>query len=599
MAVYQTPLIMRKAYCLACVLLYLLPGLRAQELVRESVYFDTDKHQLRAQSYQVLDDLIQQTTALGDFHLQILAFTDDRGSTDYNLSLAERRADAVKAYLLENGLIAEKTSVQSLGEVQITQAEPEEKQRAQHRRVDLIVTVKTIESLAALMAELNEDRTQTFTLQGDEGGRLKGKAGTNVWVEPHTFRFADGSHPQTPITLSLKEAYGYEEMILDGLSTHSDGNLLETGGMIYLEASADGQALQIGPGSDIVVGMPTQKQLPGMQLFMGEQNTAGQVANWTPTQQAFRTGFNEMLAALPPKPKLAHEWIKPPKPAIDYSNEPVRPRKPFKPNEPNKPAAEATYYKAGILRKLVIGKSRLAKKEAKLLAQKMKDYDRKMERYQKRKATYDMAMLKYNEEVSTFDQRHKEWQEGLEKQKIDFRDSPEFKNYLARKEKSQLARFKQYEKELAAWEASKAQRLLDYEEKYGDQIVASASLSLQYFYRVNKLGWINCDRFYNIPPEEKMNLAVADDDEEKEEIFVLFKDIKSMMKAKQQAGSKAYLTQAVPKDAAIRIVGIKVKNGKAHLAIKDTTAGASSLHQLTYQATSLKMIREALQNLDV
>lgn len=599
MAVYQTPLIMRKAYCLACALLCLLPGLRAQELMRESVYFGTDEHQLRAKSYQVLNDLIQQTTALGDFHLQILAFTDDRGSTDYNLSLAQRRADAVKAYLLENGITAEKTSVQSLGEVQITLAEPEAKQRAQHRRVDLIVTVKTIESLAALMAELNQDRVQTFTLQGDEGGQIEGKAGTQIWVKPNTFRFADGNLPQTPITLSLKEAYGYQEMILDGLSTHSDGNLLETGGMIYLEASADDQPLQIQPGSDIVVSMPTQEQLPGMQLFMGEQNTAGEVANWTPTQQAFRTGFNEMLAALPEKPKLAHEWIKPPKPIIDYSNEPVKPRKPYKPNEPNKPDAEATYYKTGILKKLVIGKSRIAKKEAKLLAKKMKDYDRKMERYQKRKAAYDMAILKYNEEVSTFDQRHKEWEEGLEKQKIDFRDSPEFKNYLTKKAKSELARFEQYEKELAAWEELREQRLFDYEEKYSDQIVASKSLSLQYFYRVNKLGWINCDRFYNIPPEEKMNLAVADDDEEKEEIFILFKDIKSMMKAKLHHESKAYLTQAVPKDAAIRIVGIKVKNGKAHLAIKDTTAGASSLHQLTYQPTSLKMIREALQNLDV
>jgi len=567
--------------------------------MRASVYFGTDEHQLRAKSYQVLHDLIQQTTEFGDFHLQILAFTDDRGSTDYNLSLAERRADAVKSYLLENGITAEKTSVQSLGEVQITRVESEKKQRAQHRRVDLIVTVKTIESLTALLAELNQDRIQTFTLQSDEGGRLEGKAGTNIWVAPNTFRFADGSQPQTPITLSLKEAYGYEEMILDGLSTHSDGNLLETGGMIYLEASADGRPLEIEPGSDIAIGMPTQNQLPGMQLFMGEQNTGGQVANWRPTQQAFRTGFNEMLPALPQKPKLAHQWIKPPKPAIDDSGEPVKPRKPFKPNEPNKPDAEATYYQTGILRKLVIGKSRLAKKEAKLYAKKMKDYERKMERYQKRKATYDVAILKYQEELSTFDQRHKEWQEGLEKQKANFRDTPEFKSYLAKKEKSQAARFKAYEKELAAWEALREQRLLDYEEKYGDQIGASASLSLQYFYRVNKLGWINCDRFYNIPPEEKMNLAVADDDEEKEEIFILFKDIKSMMKAKQHQESKAYLTQAVPKDAAIRIVGIKVKNGKAHLAIKDTTAGASSLHQLTYQPTSLKMIREALQNLDV
>ena len=152
---------------------------------------------------------------------------------------------------------------------------------------------------------------------------------------------------------------------------------------------------------------------------------------------------------------------------------------------------------------------------------------------------------------------------------------------------------------MAARERLKEQRLTEYEEKYADQIVASKSLSLQYLYRVNQLGWINCDRFYNIPAEEKMNLAVADDDEEKEEIFIVFRDIKSMMKAQRQATTNAYITQAVPKNAAIRIVGIKVKNGKAHLAIKDTTAGASIMHELNYQPTNLKMIRQALQNLDV
>lgn len=590
---------MRKTYCFACLLLCLLPGLRAQESLRESVYFETDQHQLRAQDYQLLDDLIQQATRIGDFHLQILAFTDDRGTSDYNLSLAERRANTVKAYLLQNGVTAEKTSVQSLGEVPITLAEPEETQRASHRRVDLILTAKMIESLATLMTDLKQDRTQTFTLQSDKGAKLEGKEGTNIWIEPNTFRFADGSSPQTAITITLKEAYGYEDMILDGLSTHSSGNLLETGGMIYLEAAADGRPLQIGSQNEVVVGMPTTQQLPGMQLFMGEQNAAGQVTNWSPTEQAFRTGLNEMLTALPKKPKLAHQWIKPPKAAIDYSNEPVKPRKPFKPNQPNKPSKEETYYNTGILRKLVIGKSRMAKKEAKLYAKKMKDYERKLARYEDRKKAYDVAMLKYQEEVSTFDQRHEEWAEGLEKQELNFRASPEFKAYLAKKEKSQAARFKLYEEQMAAWERLKEQRLTEYEEKYADQIVGSKSLSMQYLYRINQLGWINCDRFYNIPAEEKMNLAVADDDEEKEEIFIVFKDIKSMMKAQRQPTTNAYLTQAVPKNAAIRIVGIKVKNGKAHLAIKDTTAGASSLHQLTYQPTSLKMIRQALQNLDV
>ena len=48
---------------------------------------------------------------------------------------------------------------------------------------------------------------------------------------------------------------------------------------------------------------------------------------------------------------------------------------------------------------------------------------------------------------------------------------------------------------------------------------------VSFFYAVNTLGWINCDRFYQLADSEKTPLMVKDVDEQEEMIFVFFEDI--------------------------------------------------------------------------
>ena len=95
-----------------------------------------------------------------------------------------------------------------------------------------------------------------------------------------------------------------------------------------------------------------------------------------------------------------------------------------------------------------------------------------------------------------------------------------------------------------------------------------------------------------------MNLAIADSDAEKEELFVIFKDIKSMMKAYKWEGKAHYQVANLPKDMDIRVVGIKVIDGKAQLAIKDTKVSDEQPVKLSYQPASINKIRAALKDLD-
>ena len=587
---------MRKTYLFLLLVFVVTSGARAQELLRESVFFDTDQHQLTTKARQVLDELAKQTFSLTDFHLQILAFTDDRGTADYNYQLALRRGRAVQDYLTSLGLLVEKTSVESLGEVELGQ--PDEQARSRNRRVDLILTAKLIGSLSEVWEALDQDRLQEFGIDPSKDNVIQGKAGTRVWVPQGAFTFADGQQPEGPITVKMKEAYDFGDMLIDGLSTHSDGQLLETGGMVYLEAEANGQALELGAGQAISVALPTEQLQEGMQLFMGEQAVDGSVTNWSATQQAPAPDLDEFLLDLPPLPTIKRDWIKPPKEVIDYSGEPVAPRKPIKPHAPSKPRREAMVYYPRGMEGVFMSKAKRKKKEEAMYEKQLKVYSRKLARFKKNQAEYVVAMERYRQAFQEFQQAQKEYQAKIQAQKDNFKSTPAYLAYAEQVMKSKDTRRALYEKELKEWHAIRDQRMAEYEARYGDALLGSSTMAMQYLYRVNQMGWINCDRFYQVPREDKVNLAIADGDAEKEELFVVFKDIKSMMKASKWKGSAHYHVSNLPKNMDIRVIGIKVIDGKAQLAILDTKVSEKVPVKLSYRPASINKIRSALNDLD-
>jgi len=49
-------------------------------------------------------------------------------------------------------------------------------------------------------------------------------------------------------------------MILGGLSTTSNGKLLETGGMLYISATTNGEKCDLKKGKNIEIAFPKKKQ---------------------------------------------------------------------------------------------------------------------------------------------------------------------------------------------------------------------------------------------------------------------------------------------------------------------------------------------------
>jgi len=64
-----------------------------------SIFFDKDKHHIRSDQRGIMDDIANKIEQYGSGHITIDGYTDSRHNVRYNIALAERRANTVKAEL--------------------------------------------------------------------------------------------------------------------------------------------------------------------------------------------------------------------------------------------------------------------------------------------------------------------------------------------------------------------------------------------------------------------------------------------------------------------------------------------------------------------
>ena len=100
------------------------------QLSQRSIYFDLDKYDVKAE-YQ---DLV----ANRGFKVLIQGNTDERGSREYNLSLGQKRSDAVKRSLVMLGAKEDQVESVSLGEEKPKNAGHDEAAWSENRRADIL-----------------------------------------------------------------------------------------------------------------------------------------------------------------------------------------------------------------------------------------------------------------------------------------------------------------------------------------------------------------------------------------------------------------------------------------------------------------------------
>lgn len=87
-------------------------------IVLENIYYDFNKSSIRSGAARELDALVELMQQYPSMEIEMIAHTDARGSSKYNLDLSLRRAESAKRYLQSRGLAGERIKTFGYGESQ-------------------------------------------------------------------------------------------------------------------------------------------------------------------------------------------------------------------------------------------------------------------------------------------------------------------------------------------------------------------------------------------------------------------------------------------------------------------------------------------------
>jgi outer membrane protein OmpA-like peptidoglycan-associated protein len=107
--------------------------------ILDKIYFKTNKDVIQRRSFKLLDNVVAVLAAQTQIKVRIEGHTDDKGNDAYNKDLSQRRADAVMAYLIENGIDAGRLQAVGYGEEKPIKPNSGTRNRAANRRVEFVI----------------------------------------------------------------------------------------------------------------------------------------------------------------------------------------------------------------------------------------------------------------------------------------------------------------------------------------------------------------------------------------------------------------------------------------------------------------------------
>jgi outer membrane protein OmpA-like peptidoglycan-associated protein len=104
------------------------------------VLFDTARSTLKPGSLQKIYPLVEYLKEHAETMVKIEGHTDNRGSASYNEELSQRRAEAVRDFLVSNGIAPERITAQGMGKDYPLATNSTAAGRQQNRRVEVTIT---------------------------------------------------------------------------------------------------------------------------------------------------------------------------------------------------------------------------------------------------------------------------------------------------------------------------------------------------------------------------------------------------------------------------------------------------------------------------
>ncbi|MEZ5013858.1 MAG: hypothetical protein R2794_06165 [Chitinophagales bacterium] len=370
--------------------------------------------------------------------------------------------------------------------------------------------------------------------------------GSTLDFDPGSFVYSGTQTPVTsPVDIEVTEYLTESDFILGGLATLCGKELLETGGMLFIAATADGRDVEIKDGMYYNITLPSATNKDGMQLFYGEEGSNG--TNWLLAARGTLME-NQKYNSFYTSDINVKYWKEEPSGKVNFPGgikkmyEYLHERMELPPGFENVKLHATSYVNItvdakGKLSKIYTPKQIKTYGDEQLvdIFSAMPDWEASLHPSEKKKLLYPV--------------------------KLDYVRDP-----------SQITIT-----ENASMRVEK-------------QNYSAMNITDGYLLTASKLGWINCDRFVQ-PGNELVAMFIPVDSTVDATLRIVFKDIRSVMGGIRY--SNGFVVTNVPKDEPITIISMIQENGKVRVAMQETTVEERTYAELIYKDAT----KDDLQNM--
>lgn len=141
--------------------------------IGEKIQFAYDKAEILSESFAILDELakvIQENPHVQEISIE--GHASDEGEEQHNLLLSKARAEAVRAYLINKGVAAERLSATGFGESRPLVSNDSPEGREKNRRVEFNITKQEVtKEKVEIDPATGEEKVIEKSSMNEEGAR--------------------------------------------------------------------------------------------------------------------------------------------------------------------------------------------------------------------------------------------------------------------------------------------------------------------------------------------------------------------------------------------------------------------------------------------
>ena len=258
--------------------------LQAQEIT-SNVYFDSDQYLLKTEGVTTLNELLLQVENKREYQFQIFGHTDSKGSIEYNQTLSENRANAVRNYLLSMGIDEYSVTIQEgFSELKPIDSNENAIGRQQNRRVEIRLSIPIVSKEPLVVKkqkpiisfdeeeETEEEAIVEVPIAFENDSLIIAEMGTEIDIPAGAFY----PYKIKDLTISVTEVLTHTQMLEYGTVTVDyKGNCLASDGMVFVDVRNQKGKI-VRPKKEITLRIPSD-EIDDEMVFYKQRKSAGKL----------------------------------------------------------------------------------------------------------------------------------------------------------------------------------------------------------------------------------------------------------------------------------------------------------------------------------